>query len=275
MLIACAVLAVFSSCKHGRLWFNDNATDTLCVDTFTYAKTDSTDKRFLKVNLEIDYPSPITGPLSASIASWIRGSISKDATPVDTMDGQKVVDYLGDKIFKNYEGMVEEYVNNFEYMANAKFVCKRKSYVSYQLIIYEYTGGAHGMTTEAGRTFSQIDGKQYGWELLEDTASTGFRKMLKNGVRKYFEKDSDGGKITDEELCDLLLLGFPTTLQQLDSFPLPSTPPYFTARGMTFVYQAYEIAPYAAGCPKFTIGFGEIDKYLSPVGKQLLREREE
>lgn len=55
-------------------------------------------------------------------------------------------------------------------MATVKLVSKRRNYVSYVLSTYEYTGGAHGMKTVVGRTFSQIDGKQYGWELLKDTA---------------------------------------------------------------------------------------------------------
>ena len=62
------------------------------------------------------------------------------------------------------------------------------------------------MKTVVGRTFSQIDGKQYGWELLKDTAKTGFRKLLKKGARKYFSTDKSRGEITDEELCEMLLL---------------------------------------------------------------------
>lgn len=134
------------------------------------------------------------------------------------------------------------------------------------------------MKTVVGRTFSQIDGKQYGWELLKDTAKTGFRKLLKKGARKYFSTDKSRGEITDEELCEMLLLdisGSPVTVQQLDSFPLPSTPPYFTRKGVTFVYQAYEIAPYAAGIPTFTVDFDDIDKYLSDEGKLLLKKKDD
>lgn len=100
------------------------------------------------------------------------------------------------------------------------------------------------------------------------------RKKLRAG----FSTDKSRGEITDEELCEMLLLdisGSPVTVQQLDSFPLPSTPPYFTRKGVTFVYQAYEIAPYAAGIPTFTVDFDDIDKYLSDEGKLLLKKKDD
>ena len=42
-----------------------------------------------------------------------------------------------------------------------------------------------------------------------------------------------------------------------------------------YLYQAYEIAPYAAGIPTFTVDFDDIDKYLSDEGKQLLKKKED
>ena len=142
LLVVSCVLVAFSACKHGRLWFSGSSSDTLCVDTFKYSKTDSTAGRLIKVEIEADYPSPITGPLSASVASWIRTSISKNAAPTDTMDGQKVVDFLGKQIFENYESTADDFVNEMDYMATAKLVSKRRNYVSYVLSTYEYTGGA-------------------------------------------------------------------------------------------------------------------------------------
>ena len=106
LLVVSCVLVAFSDCKHGRLWFSGSSSDTLCVDTFKYSKTDSTAGRLIKVEIEADYPSPITGPLSASVASWIRTSISKNAAPTDTMDGQKVVDFLGKQIFEQFHKIV-------------------------------------------------------------------------------------------------------------------------------------------------------------------------
>ena len=273
-----AIVVAFSSCKNGRSWFGGSSADTLCTDTYKFDKVDSTAERVVEVKIEADYPAAITGPLSANVASWIRSNIGKDNTTLapDTMNGQKVVDFFGKQIFDSYAGE-EVYPSSMSYIASAKLVCKRRNYVSYVLNVYEYTGGAHGMTAVSGATFSQIDGRQYGWELLKDTAKTGFHKLMKKGVRKYFSSNVAKGEITDEELCGMLLLnidGAPGTAQQLDRFPLPSNPPYFTRKGVNFVYSSYEIAPYAAGIPAFVIDFEDIKDYLSKEGKALIKKKD-
>jgi hypothetical protein len=40
---------------------------------------------------------------------------------------------------------------------------------------------------------------------------------------------------------------------------------------VTFVYQPYEIAPYAVGMPAFTIDFKEIRPYLTVTAQKLLQ----
>lgn len=268
-------LAALCGCKHGRTLFGGSPADTLCVDSFKYSRTDSVGGSVVSVEINADYPSPITGPLSAGIAAWIRGGISEEAVAADTMDGQKVVDFLGGRIFDNYMSMAGEYASDMDYAASAKLVCKRRNYVSFLLSVYEYTGGAHGMYTVSGGTFSQTDGRLYGWELLQDTASEGFRRLLKDGVRGYLSKDNPGGELTDAELCEILLLnmdGSPATAEQLGRFPLPATPPYFTRKGVAFVYQSYEIAPYAMGLPAFEVSFKNIGRYLSGDGRRLLEK---
>ena len=52
LLVVSCVLVAFSACKHGRLWFSGSSSDTLCVDTFKYSKTDSTAGRLIKVEIE-------------------------------------------------------------------------------------------------------------------------------------------------------------------------------------------------------------------------------
>lgn len=273
------IIIIFSACRHGRSWFGSTETDTLCVNSFKFTKTDSTDGRTVEVNLKADYPSPITGALSANIAAWIRKSIAPEIATPDTMDGQKVVDFIGKSMFDHYKNG-EDKESNMECSVTAELVCKRRNYVSYVLTGYEYTGGAHGITVIHGATFSQLDGKQYGWELLKDTAKTGFHKLMKKGVRKYLSSfDASRGEISDEELVEELMIfnsdGNPVTPEQLDhDFPLPSTPPYLTRTGVTFVYAAYEIACYAAGMPTFTISFDDIDDYLSHEAKKLIKKKD-
>ena len=43
----------------------------------------------------------------------------------------------------------------------------------------------------------------------------------------------------------------------------PVADPYMTEQGVHFLYQPYEIAPYAAGMPAFTISYEDIKPYLT------------
>ena len=47
-----------------------------------------------------------------------------------------------------------------------------------------------------------------------------------------------------------------------DLIPLPSWQPFPSKDGLVFTYQQYEIAPYAAGMPAFTIPYEDIAPYV-------------
>lgn len=70
---------------------------------------------------------------------------------------------------------------------------------------------------------------------------------------------------TGKELDDLLMLPTPGYL------PKPVSDPYLTKEGVVFVYQQYEIAPYAAGSPKFTLPYSEVKKYMTHTVLELLK----
>ena len=83
-----------------------------------------------------------------------------------------------------------------------------------------------------------------------------FKKAL---MQQYFKVK------TGKELDDLLMLPTPGYL------PKPVSDPYLTKEGVVFVYQQYEIAPYAAGSPKFTLPYSEVKKYMTHTVLDLLR----
>ena len=47
-----------------------------------------------------------------------------------------------------------------------------------------------------------------------------------------------------------------------DLIPLPTWQPFPSKDGLVFTYQQYEIAPYAAGMPAFTIPYEDIAPYV-------------
>ena len=54
--------------------------------------------------------------------------------------------------------------------------------------------------------------------------------------------------------------------------PLPATDPWLTKKGVSFIYQQYEIAPYAAGMPSFVLAYDDIRPYLTEDAAKMLRK---
>jgi hypothetical protein len=93
------------------------------------------------------------------------------------------------------------------------------------------------------------------------------RNLIKEGLRSYFQ-DNQETPISDADLKDYLLYD-----ASVDNLPLPQFPPYFTADGLAFVYQQYEIAPYAAGMPSFTIPYDDIRPLLTDEAACLIPQK--
>lgn len=131
---------------------------------------------------------------------------------------------------------------------------------------YNYQGGAHGMSWKMGQTFRKSDGRRFGAEMLKNTFDEGFTDLVKSGLKEYFSKYSETKVVTDEDLENQLLD------VKVYNIPLPQCPPYFTKDGVTFVYQQYEIACYAAGMPTFTVPYSKIKPYLIRAARELVEK---
>ena len=94
-------LACVTSCKNSKFKRTFTRPDTLCVDSANFCRADSTDKRCIAVDIHADYPTPITGKLSANIAAWIRSKLGK-GTPADTMNVDNVVSYYGNMKYNSF-----------------------------------------------------------------------------------------------------------------------------------------------------------------------------
>ena len=133
--------------------------------------------------------------------------------------------------------------------------------VTFNVQQYQFSGGAHGGTLCFGLTFRKPDGRRMSMNTLGNlVGDEEWSNLQKEGLKEYFEVD------TDEELQDCLL--------DVETYmiPAPEYEPYFSEKGMEFVYQQYEIAPYAAGLPSYTIPYDRLRKYLNVTGRRLLGE---
>ena len=139
-------------------------------------------------------------------------------------------------------------------------VADTPNYVTYLYTCYEYQGGAHGGTAVIGQTFRKADGRRIGWEVFTNVYDEGFQNLLKQGLMRFWKLKNDS------ELQNALIN--PDYVYQL---PLPQCGPLFMKDGIRIVYGQYEIAPYAAGMPDFTIPYNQIQKFMKVTAKNLVQ----
>ena len=179
----------------------------------------------------------------------------------DLGDGQKMIDYYFDLKYKEFkkahdlmaENMTGD-VPTFASETEIHFLYETDKFVTYEMKKYEDMGGAHGGTFISGMTFRKSDGRRVEWDLFTKS----MQDVIKKGLKKYFEVN------TDEELEKSL------SLENTYLLPLPATPPVFTKEGVLFTYQQYEIAAYAAGLPSFIVPYDEAKSLMNTTGKNLL-----
>ena len=178
----------------------------------------------------------------------------------DLSNGQKMIDYYFDlkyKEFKKAHDMMAENmtgdVPTFASETEIHYLYETDKFVTYEMKKYEDMGGAHGGTFISGMTFRKSDGRRVEWDLFTKS----MQDVIKKGLKKYFEVN------TDEELENSL------SLENTYLLPLPATPPVFTKEGVLFTYQQYEIAAYAAGLPSFIVPYNEAKSLMNTTGKNL------
>ena len=179
----------------------------------------------------------------------------------DLSNGQKMIDYYFDLKYKEFkkahdlmaENMTGD-VPTFASDTEIHFLYETDLFVTYEMKKYEDMGGAHGGTFISGMTFRKSDGRRVEWDLFTKS----MQDVIKKGLKKYFEVN------TDEELENSL------SLENTYLLPLPATPPVFTKEGVLFTYQQYEIAAYAAGLPSFIVPYDEAKSLMNTTGKNLL-----
>ena len=154
-----------------------------------------------------------------------------------------------------------EMPSTISFLRSVDFDCiyNASQVITYGLTLYDYLGGAHGMSHIVGFTLRKSDGRHIGLNAFnERIGDSAWNQLMLDGLMQYFEIE------TEEDLTAILF-----EPEAASNPPMPQTEPYFTADGLTFIYQSYEIAPYAAGQPTFTIPYEQLRPYFNVTGQQL------
>ena len=117
--------------------------------------------------------------------------------------------------------------------------------ISLSLDSYGYQGGAHGYGASAYYTVDLRDGK-----ILNDTILFG-KDNLKE-VEKLLREDIKSRVASDEDSE-----GYLTLLVGVDAI-VPNNNLFFTSEGISYLYNQYEIAPYAAGQIEISLPYEQV-----------------
>lgn len=157
-----------------------------------------------------------------------------------------------------------DYVRNigkwaFDY--SLKKVEETDRYIVFKSEYYVNYGGTHGGILGAGPlTFSKQDGHLVS-DFFEPGSAAQMQPLLREGMLEYFGPRMEG---TGLEL-DVFL-----SLPEGGAVPLPAWAPQPVADSLHFVYQQYEIAPYAAGMPEFSLPVGQLKDFLTDDAVKIL-----
>ena len=150
---------------------------------------------------------------------------------------------------------------NYAFDMTLTRVYETKRFVTFRAETYAYSGGAHGVQYREYATFRKSDGHLVSWrDLIEPRQQTKFSTLVVDGLEDYF------GVVGFAALSERLQI---TDSYSRTSFPLPKGNPGLLEDGLCVQYDAYEIAPYAAGQPLAIVPYASMKRLWSKVGLSL------
>lgn len=181
-------------------------------------------------------------------------------------DSIKIIKDINDKIYKyvykfknqlekESQKYKEDYEKEFEKLGYNKY--KYDAYTDYSITYnknnllsipitsYEFTGGAHGLTSVKSFNYDLLTGKKI---ILKDVFRDGvdYKKI----INSYIVEDINNNK-------DLYFTGKDGFKSIKDNQEF-----YLDKNGLVVYFPLYEIAPYYVGIPKFIIPYKDIEPYL-------------
>ena len=229
-----------------------------------------------------DYPTG-DSKLAHSVANYVSGELAKLYLPNvneqhnekeypfysgDTTDGKVVVNYYVDgtlKFLKSLLNDIYEADARSEVLMSQEIDVRKTDdndrYVSYRTFSYIYLGGAHGTTIDHTMNIDKRSGEPL-MQIVDTLQTEAMQPLLRRGVVEYLRKQGETS-VTDTKLNDILFL-------EKGIIPVPRYAPYLTDDGVHFVYQQYEIGPYAIGLVEFVVPYADIKPYMVKEALQLM-----
>ena len=124
--------------------------------------------------------------------------------------------------------------------------------LSFVIDSYTYYGGAHGGNSYSGYTFDVNTGKRLAFSDFGDADTLSY--ISKKFILDTIEESEQGAR---DALYNDDVISYKAVIDE--KFSNDSTPEFVVDyRGITFMFQQYDIAPYAAGLIDFTVPFSKL-----------------
>lgn len=175
----------------------------------------------------------------------------------DEKDPQHLVNNIKDAFFNEYIQSNESLLNeltgpslNWELIKSGFVLYNELDKLSYMVMTYEFTGGAHGLETSLYKTFDMKSGKVI---RVRDLFYQGFEGKLTGILTAKLRKSTglmEHVKLTDRGY-------FTDQIKPSENF-------YLSPQGIGFVYNPYEIAPHSFGTITIFVSYAELSEILRP-----------
>lgn len=214
------------------------------------------------VNITVDFPESGNFFVINNIREWVSEQMG--GTYMGNLENaSQLFDHYKNSVLQEYKQDIIPDMPKIEGMSCYRDYHFEKTHETDRYVTYNYwqegfSGGAHGWHIAQGQTFRKSDGRRIDYDIFREESKDELAELVKDNIfTQYFESNKD-------EFENGLQIDNP------DYFPLPLTAPYFTADGVVFIYQQYEIAPYALGLPVCVISYDLIEPFLTQAGRELV-----
>ena len=238
-LLLLSALLLLASCDLTR-------TETYMDDLVVPLEEGSSDSLFFSVSLEY----VVTG-MKVEARQALNSTIISQAFDLEDGGGS-----LEEVAIRYRENLIDEYMNEnavleggvrtWEDHLSGSFQTKYKGWKNYLISYYSFRGGAHGIQTLSHIVFDAKTGKQVS---ESDLFAPGYEEpvaqLLRAAIQASMEKE-------DPELLQLVNM---EAVVPNGNFGLYD-------KGVEWLFQPYEVGPYALGIVSATIPWNQLTQYL-------------
>jgi hypothetical protein len=231
ILLVVLILIVF----FGLFYFRKTSTPNTSFSSVAPLITEKTSGKYY--TMDLSYPESSTTQYSeiyAFATSTVQDFLSQ-AENISDSDAQ-IMGLGGDRIYN---------------LTMTTRIATSTQTVTYIVLAYTFTGGAHGNTTVATFTYDKA-GKLV---TLDDFFSAPYLEKVASLSRTYFYNTL--GDYMNPEMVD------PGTTATTTNFSTW----YLTDQNITFIFGQYQVGPYVIGMPEFPIAKSALSDIISPKFK--------